>query len=240
VDVVIQHLRREIEQGTLAPGARIPAEAELTSQLGVSRTTLREAVVVLSHDGLVDVRQGSGTYVSARPLARESLEQRLGRAAVLELHEVRHCLELEAARLAAVRRTDQEVVQLRQLLVDRDTAQRAGSNAQVVELDVAFHGLIAVASRNAVLADLYRTVTQGLRAAPNGVARDGAQSADTSDLGDTLVDEVANRDADAAVRAAERLFAVEAAAGKQFTDAEVPFSALGPSARRGPRAKHAR
>jgi DNA-binding FadR family transcriptional regulator len=52
VDVVIDHLRTEIQAGALPAGSRLPPEAQLTVELGVSRTTLREAVVVLSHDGL--------------------------------------------------------------------------------------------------------------------------------------------------------------------------------------------
>ena len=109
VDEVIDHLRTEISSGRLTVGSRLPAEARLTEQLGVSRTTLREAIVVLSHDGLVDVRQGDGTYVTDGVAAADPL----GNRSVAELLELKRALQLELTRLASVRRTEQDATELR-------------------------------------------------------------------------------------------------------------------------------
>src|SRR5512146_1962379 len=89
VDAVIEYLQEEISLGRLTPGDRLPTEGELTTSLGVSRTTLREAVAALAHAGLLDVRQGDGTYVRADATAGESLDRRLQRAAILHVYEVR-------------------------------------------------------------------------------------------------------------------------------------------------------
>src|SRR6185312_16703098 len=93
---VIDHLRTEISSGRLASGSRLPPEPKLTEQLGVSRTTLREAIVVLSHAGLVDVRQGDGTFVRERQVADHALDNR----SVTDLLELRRPLYLELTRLA--------------------------------------------------------------------------------------------------------------------------------------------
>src|SRR5690348_18032949 len=104
VDEVIDYLRVEISSGRLASGSRLPPEAKLTAQLGVSRTTLREAIVVLSHDGLVDVRQGDGTYVKP-PGATESS---LGNPSLREVLEARSPILIGLVKLAVTRRSERE------------------------------------------------------------------------------------------------------------------------------------
>lgn len=183
VDQVIEELQQRISLGALAPGERMPTEDQLTAQLGVSRTTLREAVGVLTHAGLIDVRQGDGSYVCAVPATAEPLDRRLRRAAAAEVYEVRRALEVEAARLAAARRTTEDLAHMRAHLA--------------ADADVALHVAIARASRNAVLADLFATFAD--------VARDPTLREDTTALHHQLVDAIARRDADAAVAATRLL-----------------------------------
>ena len=105
VDLAVAQLREQVLSGQWAVGARLPAETELAQRLEVGRSTVREAVRALVHAGLLETRQGSGTYVrSVTPEA--GWEPRLRRAAVLDAYEVRQALEVQAARLAASRRTD--------------------------------------------------------------------------------------------------------------------------------------
>ncbi|MES2359282.1 MAG: FCD domain-containing protein [Gemmatimonadota bacterium] len=210
VDLVIARIQQQISLGVLVPGKRIPTETELGDALGVSRTTIREAVVVLAHMGLLEVRQGDGTYVMASAPGRESLDQRLRRAAALEVYEVRRPLEIETARLAAARRTASDVRRLRELLAERDKFRAAGKSEQAVDIDVEFHRTIAVASRNAVLADVYNAFSIALRETLVHVAHDSVVGVDTTDLHYALVDAIARGDEEDAGATAARLIEIDA------------------------------
>lgn len=205
VDRVIEELQQRISLGALAPGERLPTEDQLTSQLGVSRTTLREAVGVLTHAGLIDVRQGDGSYVRSMPAREEPLDRRLRRAAAREVYEVRRVLELETARLAATRRTGEDLVALREHLAARDAARERGDIEAFVDADVALHMSIARAGKNSVLADLFRAFATVLRETLADVARDPALVADTAPLHRELVEAIARRDDAAAVEATRQL-----------------------------------
>ena len=210
VDLVIARIQQQISLGVLVPGKRIPTETELGDVLGVSRTTIREAVVVLAHMGLLEVRQGDGTYVMASAPGRESLDQRLRRAAALEVYEVRRPLEIETARLAAARRTASDVRRLRELLAERDKLRAAGKSEQAVDVDVEFHRTIAVASRNGVLADVYNAFSIALRETLVHVAHDSVVGVDTTDLHYALVDAIARGDEEGAGATAARLIEIDA------------------------------
>ena len=210
VDLVIARIQQQISLGVLVPGKRIPTETELGDALGVSRTTIREAVVVLAHMGLLEVRQGDGTYVMAAAPGRESLDQRLRRAAALDVYEVRRPLEIETARLAAARRTASDVRRLRELLAERDKSRAAGKSEQAVDIDVEFHRTIAVASRNAVLADVYNAFSIALRETLVHIAHDSVVGVDTTDLHYALVDAIARGDEEGAGATAARLIEIDA------------------------------
>jgi GntR family transcriptional repressor for pyruvate dehydrogenase complex len=205
VDRVIEELQQRISLGALAPGERLPTEDQLTAQLGVSRTTLREAVGVLTHAGLIDVRQGDGSYVRKAPEAEEPLDRRLRRAAASEVYEIRRLLELETARLAAARRTGADLDRMREHLAARDAARERRDVDAFVDADVALHVAIARASKNGVLADLFRAFASVLRVTIADIARDPALGADTTSLHTDLVEAIARRDADEAVRATRQL-----------------------------------
>lgn len=104
VDVAIEQLRAQLAAGSWAVGERIPTEHELAERLRVGRNTVREAVRVLVHAGMLVTRQGEGTFVrsTSDPAAVLRGVQRSG---VRDVLEVRAALEAEAARLAAVRHT---------------------------------------------------------------------------------------------------------------------------------------
>jgi GntR family transcriptional regulator, transcriptional repressor for pyruvate dehydrogenase complex len=150
----IETMRELIASGEWGPGTRLPREADLAAQLGLSRNSLREAVRALSLARVLEVRQGDGTYVSSLEPG-ELLEPTLlathlfqGRT-VLELFEVRRMLEPEAAAMAALR-VDQDV--LRSLRRELDRMVAAGDRAdELVEADAAFHDVIAGAPGNGVL-----------------------------------------------------------------------------------------
>jgi len=161
-DATAAQLEARIAGGEWAVGTRLPAEPELMTQLGVGRSTVREAIRTMARVGLVQVRQGDGTYVTARPIDHESLSTRCQRAQLHEIHDVREALELQAARLAAERRSDEDLAELRQLLDARAAARAARDPEAFAAADVAFHRRIVTATQNTMLVDLYRVLSDAL------------------------------------------------------------------------------
>ena len=159
VDQVIAQLRNTITRGEWPIGTRIPTETELVEALGVGRNTVREAVRALAHGGLLEVRQGDGTYVRATSEVSGAV-QRLGGAKLREVLQVRRLLEVEGARLAAAARTEADLAELRELQRTRDTDQRDRHFADFARSDSAFHLAVVRASHNAVLIELYRGLSE--------------------------------------------------------------------------------
>ncbi|WP_165985406.1 FadR/GntR family transcriptional regulator [Streptomyces sp. YIM 98790] len=163
-DQVIAALREQIVSGEWPVGSRIPTEPELVEQLGVARNTVREAIRALAHNGLLDIRQGSGTYVLATSELAGVMHRRFADADPRHVAELRSTLEATAARLAAQRRTEQEVAQLDTLLARREAAWDSGEVDAFVEADATFHMAVIRASHNEVLSALYADLGTVLRA----------------------------------------------------------------------------
>ena len=152
VETAIESLRNAIEKGDWSVGDRLPVESELSESLGVSRNTVREAVRVLVHVGMLETRQGDGTYVRATRDAGETL-RRIARTQLAEQLEVRIMLETEAAKLAGHRRTEQD---LRHMTTALDARAKAGDDLQArIRHDEAFHHALVAASHNSALIELY-------------------------------------------------------------------------------------
>lgn len=164
IDQVIEQLRAQITCGSWAIGHRIPTEAELSQLTGTSRNTVREAVQSLVHAGLLERRQGSGTYVLANSELAGAVSRRLADAPAVHVLEVRRTLEVGAARLAAARRTEEDVRRMRRLLGDRNAALREGRLDEAVALDVSLHRSIGQATHNPVLTDLFDNLLSALQA----------------------------------------------------------------------------
>lgn len=155
VDQVIAALRNQITSGEWPVGSRIPTEPELVEQLGVARNTVREAVRALAHNGLLDIRQGSGTYVAATSELAGVMRRRFAQADPLHVAELRSALETKAAGLAAQRRTEADLRQLDTLLERRERAWDSGDAERFVEADATLHSAVVAAAHNEVLAELY-------------------------------------------------------------------------------------
>lgn len=153
-DTAASHIRQEITHGRWPVGERIPNEPTLSSLLSVSRGTVREAVKMLVSQGLLETRQGSGTYVRARDDLSESM-RRMRRATLRDQAETRCALEVEAIRLAAMRHTKEDIAQLTVLLEQRGRFHDATSRADFINNDMAFHGAVVRASRNQALIETY-------------------------------------------------------------------------------------
>ncbi|MDT0454696.1 FCD domain-containing protein [Streptomyces sp. DSM 41527] len=162
VEQAAQRLRDQITGGHWPVGTKLPGETTLAKNLGVGRSTVREAVRALAGAGLVQPRQGAGVFVIATE-PTEDWPARLRRAAVADVYEVRAMVEVQAARLAAARRTDTDIAMMRSALDRRRTAAAETGHAAFVDADIALHAAVVEAAHNPVLSDLFAEFVPALR-----------------------------------------------------------------------------
>lgn len=152
---LVERLKERILAGELAPGDRLPTETALAEEFGVSRTVVREAVSRLQAAGLVETFQGRGSFVLSLPVTEAfSLDASRVRshADVLDLLDLRIGLEVEAAGLAATRRTPHQLKAVERALADY---RRLGEHPDGgVEADYAFHLKVAAAAGNRFVTEL--------------------------------------------------------------------------------------
>ncbi|WP_250502700.1 MULTISPECIES: FadR/GntR family transcriptional regulator [unclassified Caballeronia] len=148
-DTVAQQLHKLIEKGSFAATGKLPTEAVLAQEFGVSRTVIREAISRLKNEGMVEPRQGSGVFIveraGIRPL-RIDYAQAVEPGAVVQILALRRAIEAEVASEAAQRRTDEQLAAIDDALASIDEAVRDGRDG--VAEDVAFHREIANATGN--------------------------------------------------------------------------------------------
>ncbi|SEF15125.1 FadR/GntR family transcriptional regulator [Jiangella alba] len=211
-DQAAELLLARVRSGEWALGAKLPGETTLAPQLGVGRSTVREAIRQLAGRGVLASRQGAGVFVTALDVP-DDWDVVLRRADIVSVIEARIAVETEAAALAAERRTPTDLRAVRRALADRDQ-RRGASTADLVDADTAFHRAIVVAAHNPILIELFDGFTPRLRQAMIELLRlrdDHGDDADQDAHAD-LVDAIAGRDAGAArARSRAHLQALEAA-----------------------------
>ncbi|MER5971743.1 FCD domain-containing protein [Streptomyces sp. NPDC002055] len=161
VEQATERLRGQITNGEWTVGTKLPGENALAQTLGVGRSTVREALRALAGAGLVQARQGAGVFVIATKPTEDWLTQ-LRRAAVTDVYEVRMLIEVEAAQMAAQRRTDDDLTALNVALARRRDAAKAG-DAEFVDADIALHAAVVAAAHNPVLMALFGEFVPVLR-----------------------------------------------------------------------------
>lgn len=165
VDQALEQLRARINNGTWEVGQRLPTEPELATQLNISRNTVREAMRVLAFAGLIEIRQGDGSYLRGRVDPMDTLRA-LSSCSLEQGREMRHIIEVEAVGLAALRRTDEDLRLLHQAL-DASGQHYHGELDAYICCDLVFHQRLIDAAHNPALSELYRytasVVTNHLR-----------------------------------------------------------------------------
>jgi len=156
-EVVAQQLLEAIR--VLPEGARVPSERELTRELGVGRSTLREALHGLALLGEIEIRHGQGVFVSkhsadARDVA--ALTAAIDRGVTRDLLEARKVIEVEVARLAGQRRTDSEISDLGAILTAHESCMAKGQSPAAEGMR--FHLAVGYAAHNEVLAAVMKTL----------------------------------------------------------------------------------
>lgn len=166
-DDLVDRLTESIRQGFVRPGEKLPTESVMVETYGVSRTVVREAMSRLQAAGLVETHRGRGSFVlalpSAAPLEMGAADVRTVDDAV-ELLEFRTAVEVEAAGLAASRRTERDLADIRAAQQTmRDSGERPD---RTMRADLAFHLAIAAGSHNHYFGQLLRSFGPGLMVMP--------------------------------------------------------------------------
>jgi GntR family transcriptional repressor for pyruvate dehydrogenase complex len=207
---LVESLGDRIREGRIVPGDKLPSEAAIMEEFGVSRTVVREAISKLQAGGLVETRHGIGTFVVGLgdgAAFRIAPEQMGTLRDVIEVLELRIGIETEAAALAAMRRTTQNLEDMRSALDAFSSARAEGRDA--VGPDFQFHLEVARATQNPHFADLMGTLGSmiiprarlGAGEAVDEAQRSYLQRANAEH--ENIYDAIANQDTEAA-RAAMR------------------------------------
>jgi DNA-binding FadR family transcriptional regulator len=160
---VADRLRELIVSGKYEVGQQLPTEPELMLQFSVGRSSIREAVKILAHRGLVRVQQGLGTFVLSQSGPGEPLSQRLQRADFQDLNEVRLLLEVKIAEKAAMHRNNKDIEKMKGFLKKRFEYATGNQLEDCIQADINFHNAIAEAGKNEIMRDLYKTVAEHLK-----------------------------------------------------------------------------
>ncbi|MDH6137392.1 DNA-binding FadR family transcriptional regulator [Kitasatospora sp. MAA4] len=219
VDLTIEQLRERLAAGTWAVGEQIPTEHELAERLQVGRNTVREAIRVLVHAGMLVSRQGEGTFVRSTS-DPASVLRGVQRSGVRDVLEVRAALEAEAARLAAVRHTPEDLDRMRAALareaeVIAAHSDRVGREA-TVEHDLEFHTAVVEAAHNPALTEVYRYFSASVRESMRTAFGDHEMPEVVVATHQALVDAIAAGDPEQAEVACRALLAEPTAAVEQL------------------------
>ncbi|MHA6627630.1 FadR/GntR family transcriptional regulator [Pseudonocardia sichuanensis] len=182
--------------GEWPPGHRLPGEAALAAELGVGRSTVREAIRELAGQGVLQTRQGAGVFViAAEPV--EDWETVLRRAEIVDILEGRIAVETESAHRAAERRTPHDLEAMRDVLARRAHAASDAPDVDYVDIDLEFHRIVVAAAHNPVLAELFDSFRPRVRQAMIdmvGLSGPAARSRHDHDVHTDIVDAIRDRD----------------------------------------------
>ncbi len=161
-DSVIEEIKRMIQSGELKEGDKLPDQNTFAAQLGVSRTSLREALSTLTRIGVIEQRPGYGTVLRSRipALFTDHLAPPLisDKQATIELIEARRFIEIGAAELSVKNASPEQINEMGLLIKAMPRLLKEGRIDDYIEQDVAFHFSIAKASHNRFLVNLFVTI----------------------------------------------------------------------------------
>jgi len=210
-DSIVEQILAGIRSEAFPPGSVLPPERELAAQLGVSRGSVREAIRVLEHAGVLDVRTGSGTYVAAggasKTFALRAHAAVLGEESPLDVIIARRAIEPVSAQYAALNRHPRDLIALKDSVSEQGRLVKLGEDPSAP--DLFFHIALAEASRNPVLRLLFERIAeimqQGTWQALKHRSRDrpGRQEMYLEEH-DVILKEIQKQDAVAAARAMQQ------------------------------------
>jgi DNA-binding FadR family transcriptional regulator len=204
-DEVAAQLQQQISLGKYKTGEQLPIEPELMKSFGVGRSTIREAIKILVNSGLLRVQQGLGTFVEGAEGIKEPLPQRLKRADFKDLDEVRQLIEMKIAEKAAANRTEDDLKEIRHWLAERKKAAVENLLLESINADIRFHTAIAVASKNEILAELYKTFSLQIKNRFLTIFTDTTDFKETQNLHEQLLKSIEAKDSKKAWNTAAKI-----------------------------------
>lgn len=214
-DEVRGQLLAMIESGLLQVNDRLPSEAELGQRFGVSRPVIREALRGLQVLGLIESRTGLGTFVASRTA---KLTLSFGQYSAAELSEVRRCIEVPGASLAASRRTQADLDEMEPIL---RLAEQVTDSEQATRLDAQFHCAIARATGNKLFLRLIEDLREILQEQSLAVSALPGRHEGAASEHRAVLEAIARGDAEGAAQAmARHLGAVEIAVRQLTTESK--------------------
>jgi DNA-binding FadR family transcriptional regulator len=197
-DQAAQLLLARIRSGEWNLGEKLPGETTLAPQLGVGRSTIREAIRQLAGRGVLASRQGAGVFITALDV-RDDWDQILEHADIIAVIETRMAIETEAVALAATRRTPADIRAMRQALRRRD--QERSRIEDHVDADTDFHRATVMAAHNPIMLDLFDGFTPRVRESMVSMLRLQGKfgSDDDQEVHAKLLQAIVHRDAKLAV-----------------------------------------
>jgi len=161
---VIEQIQNNIMEGLFKKGDKLPSERELSEKMGVSRTSIREALRVLETMGVIESRQGEGNFICSnieksllQPL---SMMFKLNNGSFSDIYELRSILEIECARLSAIRATDMDCRELLSVVEEMEQETFGENRYEIlVELDKKFHNTLSDMSKNYLIESLFSTIS---------------------------------------------------------------------------------
>jgi len=193
-EMVIEQIKKEIKNGDLQPGQKIPSERKLVELLGVSRTSVREAIQALSFSGYLDVQQGKGAFVRENAEKYDEISKLISEISDYSLPylmEVRKMMEREFARLAAIRATEEEIEEILHLF---DEIKNSTDIHDFVRLDFNFHLYIAKATHNPLMNTLMKIFGEMLHKETHKIVEHSKNTKSRSiETTQKLVDSIKNR-----------------------------------------------
>ena len=205
VDDAIAQIREMIVSGHFSVGQRLPSEPVVAKQLGVSRSTIREALRVLSHLGLVESRAGSGTYVASQVRSDFQLAGSLELPGIHDVYEFRYAIDIACVPLAAARRTDAQMKAIREAWAQVRAAATDNDLIGFAVAVTAFHSEIVKASGNELFMAAYRSAAPMIVEAVKAILAVG-QLKSMRDFHEGLVLAIERRNAKAASQAVNENF----------------------------------
>lgn len=164
-DQVFEALKRMIVEKGFSPGDKFHSENELTAMLGVSRSSLREAVRLLEVSGYVTVKHGKGIFVSdPASVGRKAFEEWLheNETSLSEHFEIRLIIDPKAAAYAALKADAADIARLRDICLRFKQGVENGDTADIIKTDEQFHLSLAKSTKNKTLYMIMKTMTQSL------------------------------------------------------------------------------
>ena len=225
---IFDYIINEIRIGNLKPGDRLKDERSLAEELGVSRVPIREAVRSLCQMGILNSRQGEGTYVNTNSSDvlknAMNLYMLLDQTIMLEFIEVRRFMETESARLASLNATDEEIKEITSIAKQREAAADEDMDEEkkhelLDELDRKFHLTVAKATHNSVFYNFLDSIRTTLKIHQQEAAKQPGMMKKTNTLHRKVCEAIARRDSkEAAALMQQHLMDVERVLIKTFNE----------------------